>query len=94
MRSYCGSFRFGNGEAIAVVRPANLVKQWQAVLACVATNAIMQATNTGLTGGSMPDGNDYDRDIVIISTKCMKNPHVLGEGRRVVCFPGATLDLL
>jgi len=26
---------------------------------------IMQAANTGLTGGSTPDGSDYDREIVI-----------------------------
>jgi D-lactate dehydrogenase (quinone) len=28
---------------------------------------LSQASNTGLTGGSTPDGDDYDRDIVIIS---------------------------
>ena len=32
----------------------------------------MQAANTGLTGGSTPDGDDYDREIVIISTMRMK----------------------
>ncbi len=26
---------------------------------------ITQAANTGLTGGSKPDGNDYDRDVVL-----------------------------
>jgi D-lactate dehydrogenase (quinone) len=26
---------------------------------------IMQAANPGLTGGSTPEGSDYDRDIVI-----------------------------
>jgi len=29
---------------------------------------IIQAANTGLTGGSTPDGNNYDRDVVIINT--------------------------
>ncbi|WP_308921393.1 D-lactate dehydrogenase [Janthinobacterium sp. J1-1] len=96
MRPYCSGFRFGSGEAIAVVRPASLVQQWQVVQACVTANkiVIMQAANTGLTGGSTPDGNDYDRDIVIISTMRMKKLHVVDDGRQVVCFPGATLDLL
>ena len=26
----------------------------------------MQAANTGLTGGSTPDGDDYDRGIVLV----------------------------
>ena len=29
---------------------------------------IIQAANTGLTGGSTPDGRMYDRDVVIINT--------------------------
>ena len=29
---------------------------------------ILQAANTGLTGGSTPDGDNYDRDIIIINT--------------------------
>jgi D-lactate dehydrogenase len=40
--------------------------------ACIAANKIiiMQAANTGLTGGSTPEGSDYDRDAVIdCSTK-------------------------
>lgn len=38
--------------------------------ACAAANKIiiMQAANTGLTGGSTPDGRDYDREIAIVST--------------------------
>jgi D-lactate dehydrogenase, membrane binding len=38
--------------------------------ACAAASKIiiMQAANTGITGGSTPDGNDYDREIVIVST--------------------------
>ena len=29
---------------------------------------IMQAANTGLTGGSTPDGANYDREIVLVNT--------------------------
>jgi len=89
-------FRFGLGNALAVVQPGSLVEQWRVLQACVAadTIVIMQAANTGLTGGSTPDGNDYDREIVIISTRRMKTIHLIGEGRQVICLPGATLNQL
>lgn len=89
-------FRFGFGSAIAVARPGSLLEQWRLVQACVAHDkiVIMQAANTGLTGGSTPDGNDYDREIVIISTLRMKKIQLIRDGRQVICFPGATLDQL
>jgi len=88
-------FRFGSGAALAVVRPGSLLEQWRVVKACVAADVIviMQAANTGLTGGSTPDGG-YDRDVVIISTLRMRTVHVIEEGRQVICFPGSTLDQL
>lgn len=55
---------------------------------------IAQASNTGLTGGSTPDGDDYDRDVVIVSMTRMKTVHLIRGGRQVVCLPGATLDQL
>lgn len=89
-------FRFGFGSAIAVARPGSLLEQWRLVQACVAHDkiVIMQAANTGLTGGSTPDGNDYDREIVIISTLRMKKIQLIRDGQQVICFPGATLDQL
>jgi D-lactate dehydrogenase (quinone) len=62
---YRVGFRFGDGPVLAVVRPGNLVERWRVLKLCVAANKIiiMQAANTGLTGGSTPDGSDYDRDI-------------------------------
>ncbi|MEI6001515.1 D-lactate dehydrogenase [Paraburkholderia bengalensis] len=95
-RRYRTGFRFGTGQALAVVRPGTLVEQWKVLEACIAANVIViaQASNTGLTGGSTPDGNDYDRDIVIISTTRMKKVYVIDDGRQVVCLPGATLDQL
>lgn len=89
-------FRFGFGSAIAVVRPGNLWEQWQLVQACVAHGkiVIMQAANTGLTGGSTPDGDDYDREVVIISTLRMKKIQLIRDGHQVICFPGSTLDQL
>jgi D-lactate dehydrogenase len=92
-RRYRTGFRFGAGRALAVVRPSTLVEQWRVLRACVAANTIviMQAANTGLTGGSTPDGDGYDRDVVIISTLRMAKIYVIGAGRQVICLPGATL---
>ncbi|MFM0500771.1 D-lactate dehydrogenase [Paraburkholderia caffeinilytica] len=95
-RRYRTGFRFGAGKALAVVRPGTIVEQWKVLQACIAANVIVitQASNTGLTGGSTPDGNDYDRDIVIVSTSRMKKVYVIDGGKQVVCLPGATLDQL
>ncbi len=86
-------FRFGDGPALAVVRPGSLVEQWRVLNACIDAGkiVIMQAANTGLTGGSTPDGDQYDREIVIISTLRIDKVHLIDEGRQVVCLPGATL---
>lgn len=96
MGLYCNGFRYGSGKAIAIVTPEHILDQWYIVKACVEANVIviMQAANTGLTGGSTPDGNDYDRDVVIISTMKMKKIYVLNNGEQVICLPGATLNEL
>jgi D-lactate dehydrogenase len=90
---YRVGFRFGNGPVLAVVRPGNLIEQWKVLKACVAANKIiiMQAANTGLTGGSTPDGSDYDRDIVIVSTLRIARIRLINEGRQVICHSGSTL---
>ncbi len=95
-RRYTRGIRFGSGPVAAVVRPGSLVEMWRALNAAVASGraVIMQAANTGLTGGSTPWGADYDREIVLISTMRLKGIHKLGQGEQVVCLPGATLDAL
>lgn len=96
MGLFCNGFRYGSGRAIAVVQPSTLLEQWQILQACIKADAIMimQAANTGLTGGSTPDGNDYDRDIVLINTMKMKRIFLLNNAEQVVCLPGATLNEL
>lgn len=91
--AYRTGFRFGGGKCLAVARPGSLVEQWKLVSACAAAGkiVIMQAANTGLTGGSTPDGDDYDRDIVIINTRRLTGIQVIEDGRQVICLPGATL---
>jgi D-lactate dehydrogenase len=90
---YRTGFRFGNGPVLAVARPGSLVEQWQVLKACHAAGAsiIMQAANTGLTGGSTPDGDAYGRPVVIINAMCVKAIHVLPGAEQVICLPGATL---
>ncbi|QDH17027.1 D-lactate dehydrogenase [Swingsia samuiensis] len=91
--AYRKGFRFGEGRVEAVVQPGSLVELWR--VASIAVNAnrivLMQASNTGLTGGSSPDGNNYDRPIILINTKRLKGIQLLGDGRQVVCLPGAEL---
>ncbi|MFC0218677.1 D-lactate dehydrogenase [Pseudochelatococcus lubricantis] len=95
-RRFRKGYRFGEGDVLAVVRPGTLVEQWRVLQAAVAAGKIvlMQAANTGLTGGSTPDGNTYDREIVLISTQRLTGIQVIDEGRQVICLPGATLDNL
>ncbi len=61
--------------------------------ACVRANRIiiMQAANTGLTGGSTPSGDDYDREVVIVSTSRIRRIRPIDAGRQVICHAGATL---
>jgi D-lactate dehydrogenase (quinone) len=86
-------FRFGHGPVLAVVRPGTLLEQWRVLRACVTSNKIiiMQAANTGLTGGSTPNGTGYDRDLVIVSTLRIDRIHLINEGRQAVCYSGSTL---
>ncbi|MEB5404423.1 FAD-binding protein, partial [Pseudomonas aeruginosa] len=81
------------GDALAVVIPGSLLELWKVLSACVEADKIilMQASNTGLTEGSTPNGNDYDREIVIISTLRLDSLHVLDEGKQVLAYPGTTL---
>ena len=90
---YRKGFRSGHGDALAVVFPGTLVELWRVLNACVIADKIilMQAANTGLTEGSTPNGNDYDRDIVIISTLRLDKLHLLDNGEQVLAYPGTTL---
>jgi D-lactate dehydrogenase len=92
-RRFRTGIRFGSGPVVAVVRPGSLVEQWRIFKACVAAGkiVIMQASNTGVTGGSTPDGGDYDRGVVLINTMRIEGLHLINDGKQVVCLPGSTL---
>ncbi len=93
---YRKGFRSGEGSALAVVFPVTLIQQWNILKACVSNNkiVIMQAANTGLTAGSTPNGNDYDRDIIVLNTTKMDKIYLLNQGKQIISFPGATLFTL
>ena len=93
---YRTGFRSGKGAAIAVVFPSTLLQLWQLLKTCVAHNKIiiMQAANTGLTEGSTPSINDYQREVVIINTTRITKIIVLDQGRQIVSLSGATLHAL
>lgn len=95
-RRFTRGFRYGSGPVAAVVRPGSLVEMWRVLNAVIASGrvVILQAANTGLTGGSTPWGEDYDREIVLISVMRLNRIHLLKGGEQVVCLPGATLDTL
>ncbi|WP_241607654.1 D-lactate dehydrogenase [Rosenbergiella australiborealis] len=93
---YTTGFRVGKGDALAVIIPQSLTALWQVLTLCVAQDVIilMQASNTGITGGSTPDGNDYDRPVVIISTRQLTGIQVIDNGQQVIAYPGSTLTEL
>ena len=90
---YSNGWRYGNGEAFAVVRPGSLIEIWKILKVCLKADVIviMQAANTGLTGGSTPNSNDYDRPIVIVNTLRIDDIHLINEGKQIIGFSGSTL---
>jgi D-lactate dehydrogenase len=89
-------WRSGGGSALAVLFPQTLLQLWQSLEVCVASNAIivMQAANTGLTEGSTPNGEQYDRPVIVINTLAIDKLYLIDSGRQVVSLPGATLHHL
>lgn len=96
MTQYTTGIRVGHGQARAVVMPQTLVQLWQILQCCVDQGVIiiMQASNTGVTGGSTPDGDDYDRPVVILSTRSIKGFQLIDDNRQVIALPGSTLTEL
>ncbi len=92
-RLYREGIRLGSGKASAVIFPNTLFQFWDILKLCVKYDKviIIQAANTGLTGGSTPDGDSYDRDVIIINTLLLDRITILNGGKQVLAFPGATL---
>ena len=92
-QKYSKGWRYGSGNAFVVVRPATLIEIWKILKICLKANTIviMQAANTGLTGGSTPYDNGYDRRIVIINTMRINNIHIINQGKQIIGLAGSTL---
>ena len=92
-KPFLDGWRYGSGKALAVVKPGNLMELWQVLNFCVEHDLIiiMQAANTGLTGGSTPYGNDYDRDILIINTLRINKINIINGGEEILAHAGSTL---
>ncbi|MDA9622167.1 D-lactate dehydrogenase [Flavobacteriaceae bacterium] len=86
-------WRYGEGETLAVVKPGTLLEIWKVLQKCVEHSVIviMQAANTGLTGGSTPFGKDYDRSIVVINTLRINSIQIIENGKQIIALPGSTL---
>ena len=86
-------WRYGEGETLAIVKPGTLLEIWKVLQKCVEHNVIviMQAANTGLTGGSTPFGNDYDRSIVVINTLRINSIQIIENGKQIIALPGSSL---
>lgn len=91
--TYCKGWRYGSGDAIAVVKPGTLLEIWKVLNICNESKLIiiMQAANTGLTGGSTPYGEGYDRDIVIINTMRINDIHIIDDAKQIIGLTGSTL---
>lgn len=81
--------------AAAVVTPHTLVALWRVINLCAAADVIIiaQAANTGLTGGSSPNG-EYDRPLVVISIQLLGGIHLLNDASELIALPAATLQQL
>ncbi|MBJ2149279.1 D-lactate dehydrogenase [Paracoccus sp. IB05] len=93
-RRFTRGIRYGGGQVEAVLCPGSLIEMWRALNAVIAAGrvVIFQAANTGLTGGSTPWGDGYDRPVVLISVMRLRGIHLIDAGKQVLCLPGSTLD--
>lgn len=95
-RRFCTGFRGGTGGALAVVRPGSLVEMWRVLERCIEARkaVIMQAANTGLTGGSTPGESGCGRDLVIVNGLRISRVIPVDGGLQAICLPGVTLRQL
>ena len=93
IKRFATGIRFGGGSALAVFEPATLLDFWHVLKACVAADCVVicQAANTGVTGGSTPDGEDYDREVVIINTLRLDTCIPICDAQQALVFAGGTL---
>lgn len=93
---YRMGWRSGGGSALAVLFPQNLLDMWRSLEVCVQGNCIiiMQAAKTGLTEGSTPHSNNYDRPVIVINTLAIDQLYLVNNNEQIISLPGATLHQL
>lgn len=93
IKPFATGIRVGKGKAEAVIFPISLLQIWQILKIALNNNLIiiMQAANTGLTGGSTPDGENYDRKILIINTLKIDKIIYLNNSKQIIAFAGSAL---
>jgi D-lactate dehydrogenase len=93
---YLKGARLGYGTALAIVRPTKLKHIQEIVQEAADANCavLVQGSNTGLTGGSVPRIQSDGRPTVIISMKNFDTIFPIDDGEKVVCLAGAGLASL
>jgi D-lactate dehydrogenase len=88
--------RLGHGTALAIVQPTKLKQVVEIVQAVADAGCVLlvQGSNTGLTGGSVPRPTDDDRPTVVMSMKHLDTVFPIDDGKRVVCLAGVGLASL
>lgn len=71
-----------------------MIEQWQALQTIIEADCVVIMLCHRRTGGSTPYGDEYDRPVIIMSTRRLQGIQVILDGKQVVCLPGATLDNL
>lgn len=94
---YLKGARLGRGSALAVVKPQTLGEAVRCLQAVVDAGCVVipQGANTGLTGGSVPRGEDKDglvRPRVVMSMRDLDVAFPIDGGERVVALAGVGIS--
>jgi len=96
--AYLKGTRLGRGRALAIAKPTRLSQVPLLLQAAVDANCVVvvQGSNTGLTGGSVPrnNTNSDERPTIIINTKHLDTIVTIDGGTRVLCLAGVGLASL
>jgi D-lactate dehydrogenase (quinone) len=88
--------RLGKGSALYIVKPQKLKEVVEVAQAVVDANCVLlvQGSNTGLTGGSVPRPQADGRPTILVSMKDLDTIVPIDNGERVVCLAGVGLASL
>lgn len=94
--AYLKGARLGQGSALAIVRPTKLRQVQEIVQETVDAGCavLVQGSNTGLTGGSVPRDQTDGRPTVVVSMKAFDTMFPIDDGEKVVCLAGVGLASL